>query len=93
MYTLKMSYGYVDEPETATVKILGTYANRDEAIEAAESKFSAITEDLAEDCETCFGEVEGGYGEYYVTYGDFGCELGRVFAGYDKFYSVNVIER
>ena len=93
MYTLKVSHGYVDEPETEIVKIMGTYETLDEACSAAESKFSDIMDDLAGDCERCFGEVEGGCGDYYVTYGAYDCELGRVFAGYNHYYKVSVMTR
>ena len=93
MYMLKESYGDVDEPETWTVEVLGTYEARDEACEAAAREFAAIMEGLRDDGELCFGEVEGGCGDYYVTYGYLDCELGRVLIGYDHYYRVYVIER
>ena len=91
MYTLKVSYGYVDEPDMATTEILGTYRSRDEACEAAQSKFSAIT--LGDDLEVRYGEIEGGRDNCYVTYGYYDRELGRLLAGYDHYYYISVIER
>ena len=91
MYTLKMSYGYVDEPETATVEILGTYETRDEACTAAESKFDAIMERLGDDLDTRFRDIERGCGDYYVTYGYCDYELGCVVC--DHYYEVSVNER
>ena len=93
MYTLKMSHGYVDEPEMETVEVIGTYETLDEAREAAESKYHVILDYLAESCEVRFGSVEGSLDEYYVTYGDFDVELGRVYGGYTYYYEVSVIER
>ena len=93
MYTLKVSNGYVDEPETVTVEVIGSYKTLDEAVEAAEDKFEALLDDYTDDCETCFGEVERGFGSHYATYGAYDAELGRVFAGYDRFCAVDVIER
>ena len=93
MYTLKVSYGYVDEPETATTDMLGTYETWDEACEAAESKFDAIMEDLSGNTDICFGDIAGSQYDYYVTYGDHNCESGRVFSGYDYYCQVAVVER
>ena len=95
MYTLKMSYGDVDdEPEMATVEILGTYKTLDEAVKAAEDKFDAIMDRLGDGCddcdELCFGNIERGCGDYYVTYGYRDCELGCVLREY--YYRVYVIE-
>ena len=94
MYKLKMSYGDVDEPETATAEILGTYESLDEACEAAEREFSAIMERLGDGCcdcdELCFDNIERGCGDYYVTYGYRDCELGCVLREY--YYRVYVIE-
>ena len=87
MYTLKVSYGDVDEPETATVEYLGTYETRDEAVKVAQDKFCAIVGDA----DVCFGEVKGGQYKCYVTYGDYDPNLGRVVA--DRYYYVSVIER
>ena len=97
MYTLKVSYGYLvdeldDERETETVEILGTYEDEEEALKAAENKFCEVMEDIY-DIETCFGEVEESPYRYYVTYGYYDCELGRVFAGYNHYYEVSVKER
>ena len=91
MYTLKMSYGYVDEPETETAEILGTYESREEAAKAAESKFSAIMDDLGDDLDIRFRDIEGSRYDYYVTYGYCDYELGCVVA--DHYYRVYVIER
>ena len=92
MYTLKVSYGYVDDPETATTEILGTYEIWDEAAEAAEDKFRAIVDDLAGECDTCYGEMEGSQYDYYVTDGDHDVEIGRVVSGPDYYCQVSVIE-
>ena len=89
MYTLKVSYGDVDEPEMATTELLGTYETRYEAVEAAQDKFRAIVDDL----DIRFGAIEGGRYECYVTYGYYDGELGRLVAGYDHYYYVSVIER
>lgn len=95
MYTLKVSHGYVDEladeRETETVEILGTYETREEAIEAAKNKFCEILDYIDDPCEVC-GEIKTCPDEYYVTYGGFDAELGRVFAGYDLYYEVSVKE-
>ena len=93
MYTLKVSYGYVDEPEMATAEILGTYETWDEAAGAAEDKFSSILDNLSGNTDICFGEIEGSQYDYYVTYGDHNFESGRVFSGYDYYCQVSVIER
>lgn len=90
MYTLKLTRGYVDEPETWTTEALGTYESMDEACREAESKFRAIMADLTDE-ETYVGNVEACYDDYYVTYGDLDAELGCVVA--DHYYEVNVIER
>ena len=93
MYRIKVSHGYVDEPETWTVEVIGSYANREEAAEAAESKFRAVLEDIVDSCEDCFGEVESSLYSHYATYGAYDFELGDVFAGYNEFCKVEVIER
>ena len=93
MYMLKMSFGDVDdEPETATVEILGTYESLDEACRAAESKFDAIMDRLRDDdCdELCFGAIERSCCDCYVTYGYRDCELGCILREY--YYRVYVIE-
>ena len=87
MYTPKVAYGDVDEPDMATVEILGTYETRDEAVEAAQDKFCAIVGDA----DVCFGEVKGGRYKCYVTYGYYDPNLGRVVA--DRYYYVSIIER
>ena len=92
MYTLKVSYGYVDEPEMATTAILGTYETWDKAAEAAEDKFLAIMDNLRGDTDTCYGEMEGSQYDYYVTGGDHDVEVGRVFSGHDYFCQVSIIE-
>ena len=93
MYTLKVSYGYVDEPDMATTEILGTYKSHDETCEAAQSKFDSINECLGDDLEVRFGGIEGGSRYCYVTYGYYDAKLGRLVAGYDHYYMVRVIER
>ena len=94
MYTLKLSHGDVDEPETWVSETLGTYESLDEVCEAAESKFDAIMERLGDDCddcdELCSGNIERGCGDCYVTYGYRDCELGCVLREY--YYRVYVIE-
>ena len=91
MYMLKWSFGDVDD-EPDAVEILGTYANLDEACEAAESKFAAIMERLDDvDCdEVRFDDIERGRGNYYVSYGYRDCELGYVLREY--YYRVYVVE-
>ena len=85
MYTLKMSYGdYGDEPEMATVEILGTYKTLDEACEAAKSKFDAIMGRICE-IDTRFGEIVRDRCRYYVSYGH--VELN------EYYYEVSIIER
>ena len=91
MYTPKVAYGDVDEPEMATVEILGTYETRDEACEEARSKFDAIKERLGNDLEVRFGEIEACRDNYYITYGYLN-PVDRVYAGYDRYYMVSVIE-
>ena len=94
MYAIKLSYGDVgDEPEMATAEIIGTYESLDEACEAAESKFDAILERLTGGEDICFGAVESGCCDHYVTYGDSVYKSGRVSSGYDYYYMVNVVER
>ena len=91
MYTLKLSYGYVDEPETETVEVLGTYEDEVEALKAAENKFSEVMEYVA-DPDVRFGEVnESRYG-YSVTYGYID-EYDTLVYGYNHYYKVNVNER
>lgn len=90
MYAIKVSYGYADEPETATVEILGIYGSLDEACEAAESKFDATMERI-DDVDIRFRTIKESRYDYYVTYGYVEPELGSVF---DEFYyEVSVIER
>ena len=93
LYTLKVSYGDVDEPEEGTTELLGTYRSMEEACEAANSKFDAIRACIGDDSDICFGEIEGGCCDYYVTYGHRDGELCRLFDGYDHFYLVSIIER
>ena len=92
MYTLKVSYGYVDEPEMATAEILGTYESLDEATEAAHDKFRAIVDALS-GTDVCFGLVEGSLCDYCVTYGDSIYKSGRVSSGYDYYYQIGVVKR
>ena len=87
---VKVSYGY-NEPEEATTEILGTYESWDEAAAAAEDKFDAIKERLA-DPETCYGETEGSQYDYYDAIGDHTVECGRVFSGVDYYCKVSIIE-
>ena len=90
MYTLKMSYGDVDdEPEMATVEALGNYESLDEACEAAEREFDDIMECLDDD-ETRFYAIERGCGDYYVSYGFVELELGYVLDAH--YYRVYVDE-
>jgi len=91
MYTLKVSYGYVDD-EPETTGMLGTYETWDEAADAAENKFSSILDDLSGNTDICFGDIAGSQYDYYVTYGDHNFESGRVFSGYDYFCQVAVVE-
>lgn len=94
MYTLKMYYGDVeDEPEMATVEVLGTYESLDEACEAAQSKFDAIMELLVDgdDGDLSFDDIERDCGDYYVSYGYYDCELGCILREY--YYRVSVTER
>lgn len=81
MYTLKVSYGDVDEPETATVEVLGTYKTQDEAANAARSEFDAILERI-DDTGARFDAVEISPYRYYVSYGYI-----------EYYYEVSVIER
>ena len=94
MYAIKVSYGDVDdEPEMATVDIMGTYETLDEATEAANDKFSAILDGLRGNTDICFGDIAGSQYDYYVTYGDSVYKSGRVTSGYDYYYYVSVVER
>ena len=91
MYTLKLSHGYVDEPETETVEVFGTYEHRDDAFKAAENKFCEVMEYIADPCEVRFGEVkESRYG-YSVTYG-YVDEYDTLINGHDHYYEVSVKE-
>lgn len=89
MYTLKVSYGYLDEPETETVEILGTYEDEEEALKAAENKFWEAMEDI--DDETSIDEIKESPYRYYVTYGPIN-EYGTVVYGYNQYYEVSVKE-
>ena len=91
MYTLKVSYGDVDEPEMATVDIHGTYKTWDEACGAASSKFYANLERLREDPELRFIGPEACSAEYYVVYGYLDPELG--YMANQHYYMVSVIAR
>ena len=93
MYMLKVSYGYVDEPETATTDMIGAYKTLDEACEVAASKFDAIKGLLCNDLEIRFGELSACLDNYYVTYGYLDPEFGRAYAGYDHYYYISVVER
>ena len=93
MYVVNVSYGYVAEPELATTELLGTYKSRDEACEAAQSKFNAINARLGNDLEVRFGAIEGNYCKCCVTYGYYDANLDCLLAGYDHYYYVSVIER
>ena len=89
MYTLKMSYGDVDEPETETVEILGTYEDEGEALKAAEDKFAEVMESIYDPCEVWFGEVKTSPYRYYVNYGAIDEYNTRIS---DKYYEVSVKE-
>jgi len=91
MYTLKMSYGDVDEPETETVEILGSYEDEAEALKAAENKFFEAAEYFIDPCEARVGEVKESPYRYYVTYGPID-EYGTVVYGYNNYYAVVVKE-
>ena len=97
MYTLKVSYGYVDEPETSKFEILGTYKTHHNACEAAQVEFNAILCDFAADANICVGETGGSCDNYYITYGYYyDGELDNDYAGYchgyDQYYYISVIE-
>ena len=94
MYTLKVAYGYVDKPETETTGMLGTYETWDEAVEAAEDKFSSILGDLRGD-DIYYGETDGKQYDYWDEdeEGDHIVEVGHVFSGLDYYCHVSVIER
>ena len=91
MYMVKVSYGDdIDEPEEATTEILGTYKTRYAADWAAQDKFDAIMERLA-DPETRFRDIKWHYCDYYVVYGYIELELGYV--DNEHYYRVSVVER
>ena len=91
MYTLKVSYGDdIDEPEEATVEILGTYKTRYAADWAARDKFDVIMDNL-DDIETRFRDIKWHYCDYYVVYGYIELELGYV--DNEHYYKVSVVER
>ena len=93
MYTLKVSHGYVDEPETDTTDILGTYETWDEAAEVAENKFSAILDGLRGNADICFGDIAGSQYNYRVEDDDGrAVESGLVFSGSDSYCQVAVVE-
>ena len=96
MYMLKMSYGDYDdveghdtETETETVEILGTYESLVDAAKAAEDKFDEVIERL-DDIETRYYDIVEGRYRYYVIYGYYDCEIGRVDNAY--YYDISVIE-
>ena len=90
MYKLKESLGDVDEPETWTTEVIGTYKSLDEACEAAESKFAAIMDRIGDASDVYSAYAERGCGDCYVTYGHYDCELGCVLMEY--YYRVYVVE-
>ena len=93
MYTLKVSYGDVDAPETAKFEILGTYKTWDEAAEVAENKFSIILDDLRGDTYLCPCDIPGSQYNYWVEDDDgHNVESGLVFSGSDYFCRVAVVE-
>ena len=93
MYAIKVAYGDVgDEPEMATIDIIGSYETWDEACEAAEDKFKSILHGLI-GTDICFGGIASSQYDHYVTYGDHDVESGRVVWGYDYYYYVNVVKR
>ena len=93
MYMVKVSHGYVDEPEPVTAEILGTYETWGEATEAAKDKFTVILDSLRGNADICVGDIAGSQYDYHVTYGDSVCKSGRVTSGYDYYYRVSVVER
>ena len=90
MYMLKVSHGYVDEPETDTTEILGTYEDEAEALMAAENKFCEVMESIDDPCEVWFGEVLESPYRYYVNYGAVDEYNTRIS---DNYYEVSVNER
>ena len=94
MYMVSVYYGvygdYDAEPEMATVETLGTYESLDEACEAAQSKFDAIKECLA-DTETCVCDIWACLDTYYVSYGYLDPELGYVCE--TNYYRLSIVER
>ena len=92
MYMLKVSYGDdIDEPEEATVEILGTYKTRYAADWAARDKFDAIMERLGDAPDIRFRDIVASYCDYYVVYGYIELELGYV--DNEHYYRVSVVER
>ena len=93
MYMLKVSYGYVDEPDMATTDILGTYETWDEAAEVAENKFSSILDGFGRGTYLC-PEISQGHQYNYRVEDDDGriVESGLVFSGPDYYCQVAVIE-
>lgn len=89
MYTLKLSHGYVDDPKTETVEILGTYEDEEEAIKAAENKFCEVMGDIDNPCEVWFGEVVDSPYRHYVNYGAVDEYNNRIS---DNYYEVSVKE-
>ena len=90
MYTLKVSHGYVDEPETDTTEVIGIYEDEEEALKAAENKFCEVMEHIDDPCEVWFGEVLESPYRYYVNYGavdEYGTRIS------DNYYEVSVNER
>ena len=94
MYKVKVYYGDdIDEPDEAGAgieDILGPYETRYAADWAAQDKFDAILERLA-DPETSFYEFGRDYCDYYVIYGYINLELGYV--DNQHYYRVRVVER
>ena len=91
MYKIKKSFGIVNEPETWATEVIGIYKSLDDAVAAADSEFDAIMERLGDKVdELRIDCVEAGYGDHYVTYGRYDCELGCGVA--DHYYRVYVVE-
>lgn len=90
MYTLKLSYGHVDEPETDTTEVIGIYEDEEEALKAAENKFCEVMESIDDPCEVWFGEIVDSPYRYYVNYGAVDEYNTRIS---DNYYEVSVNER
>ena len=89
MYKIKLYCGCIAEPESAEVKVIGTYESLDEACEAAKDEFDTIKAYLC-NLGVRIIEVEACLDSYYIVYS---CNpaLGCVIAA--QYYMVSVTER